>query len=121
MTKAKKPPTQVAGVEGIAPKPIELTPARPVEQDQQIDWARLCELPPFQMFAVEREPKLSRVLESRGASNHHPERFMDSEQVIAWMGEFEPDDLYQQYCDWHKAKGYWPNETPTGELKTFEA
>lgn len=111
MTKATKPPTQVAGVEGIAPKPIELTP----EQPQQIDWPRLCELPPFQMFAVECEPKLSRVLESRGASNHRPERFMDSEQVTAWMREFEPENLYQQYCDWHTDKGYWPNETPYGE------
>ena len=116
MTKAKKPPTQVAGVEGIAPNPIVLTP-----EPNNIDWARISELPPFQMFAVEREPKLSRVLESRGASNHRPERFMDSEQVIAWMREFEPENLYQQYCDWHKAKGYWTNETPDGELITFEA
>ena len=108
--KKPKPPTQVAGVEGIAPKPIVLTP-----EPNNIDWARISELPPFQMFAVEREPKLSRVLESRGESNHRPERFMDSEQAIAWMAQYEPDDLYQQYCDWHAAKGYWPNETPYGE------
>lgn len=106
-----KPPTQTLGVSGIEPNPIELTP----EQPQQIDWPRLSELPPFQMFAAECEPKLARVLIARGPSNHKPERFMDSEQAVAWMMEFEPENLYQQYCDWHKAKGYWPNETPCGQ------
>ena len=107
---AAKPPAQVAGVEGITPDPIGLTP-----EPNNIDWARLSERPPFQMFAAECEPKLARVLISRGPSNHRPERFMDSEQAIAWMAQYEPENLYQQYCEWHKAKGYWPNETPYGE------
>ena len=106
-------PTQTLGVSGIEPNPIELTP----EQPQQIDWPRLTERPPFQMFAAECEPKLARVLIARGPSNHRTERFMGSEQVTAWMSEFEPDDLYQQYCEWHKAKCFWPNETPIGELR----
>ena len=46
-----KPPTQYAGVVGIEPKPIELTPARPV-----IDWRAIAALPPFQMFAAEVAP-----------------------------------------------------------------
>ena len=37
-----KPEPIRVGVEGIAPKPIELTPARP-----RIDWARLSGLPPW--------------------------------------------------------------------------
>ena len=105
MTKATKPPTQVAGVEGIAPKPIVLTP-----ESSKIDWARIIQLPPFQMFAVERKPSLANKFEGQG---------LDS--VTAWMAQCEPDDLYQQYCDWHKDKGCWPNETPCGELIIFEA
>ncbi len=100
MATKKKPPTQVAGVEGIAPKPIVLTP-----EPSKIDWTRLIGLPPFQMFAVERSPSL--VDKFEGSS-------LDS--VHAWMTQYEPDDLYQQYCDWHAAKGYWPNETPMGEV-----
>lgn len=44
-----KPEPIRVGVEGIAPKPIELTPDRP-----RIDWAHLFGLPPFQMYAIER-------------------------------------------------------------------
>ena len=99
-TTKKKPPTQVAGVEGIAPNPIVLTP-----EPSTINWARIIQLPPFQMFAVERKPSLVDKFEANGLDRVH-----------AWMAQFEPDDLYQQYSDWHKAKGYWPNETPCGEV-----
>ena len=104
MTKATKPPTQVAGVEGIAPKPIVLTP-----EPSTINWAQIIQLPPFQMFAVERNPSLVDKFEGKGLDSVH-----------AWMAQCEPDDLYQQYCDWHKAKGYWPNETPLGQLITAD-
>ena len=100
-TTKKKPPTQTAGVSGIAPKPIELTPAQP----QQIDWRRLCELPPFQMFVVEREPKLAEQF----ANDNY-------QAVREWLVRHVMEDLSQQYCAWHAAKGYWPNETPAGEL-----
>lgn len=99
MTKATKPPTQVAGVEGIAPKPIVLTP-----EPSTINWARIIQLPPFQMFAVERKPSLVDKFEGKGLDSVH-----------AWMAQHEPDDLYKQYSDWHEDKGYWPNETPYGE------
>ncbi|QXN70901.1 hypothetical protein DARTUKUTA_48 [Bacillus phage vB_BspP_Dartukuta] len=97
MTKATKPPTQVAGVEGIAPKPIVLTP-----ESSKIDWARIIQLPPFQMFAVERARK-------------------SAADVMAWMPawarEHESEQaLFDDYCQWHKEKGYWPAETPMGEL-----
>ena len=27
-------------------------------------------------------------------------------------------DVLAEYGAWHTAKGYWPNETPLGEVKT---
>ena len=96
-----KPPTQVAGVEGIAPKPIELTPSRP-----SIDWVRLFGLPPFQMYAVEK---------SRLAADN-VEKWLPG-----WAQEHGEQDLFDDYCRWHQAKGYWPNETPLGEPSTAGA
>lgn len=116
MTKAKKPPTQVAGVKGIEPNPVTLTP-----EPSNIDWSKITELPSFQMFAVECEPKLYRALEYRRETNHRVLLFQDCELVRAWMAQYEPDDLYKQYAEWHLAKGYWPNETPCGELIISEA
>lgn len=100
MTKATKPPTQVAGVEGIAPKPIVLTP-----ESSKIDWARIIQLPPFQMFAVEICPNLAGNFDDQGLACVH-----------AWMAQYEPEELYASYCEWHKTKGYWPNESAMGEL-----
>ena len=91
-----KPEPIRVGVEGIAPKPIELTPAR-----QRIDWMRLMGLPPFQMFAAEKGANMSGSLGEwlKG--------------LILGGGEQE---LYDEYCRWHAQKGYWPGETPMGEV-----
>ena len=96
----QKPPTQIAGVVGIEPKPIELTPARPV-----IDWRAVASLPPFQMFAAERMRNTS------GKDSH--EHAWD---YVRAAGESN-DELLTRYIDWHTAKGYWPNETPLGDAK----
>ena len=92
-----KPPTQIAGVVGIEPKPIELTPNRP-----RIDWAHLLELPPFQMFAIERAGKSAADMMA---------------WMPAWAREHESEQaLFDDYCQWHAAKGYWPNEDPMGRI-----
>lgn len=93
-----KPPTQVAGVQGIAPVPI-VPPAPP----ERIDWKRLVSLPPFQMFAAEH-----------GAGPYHgqPER-----EITEWLGQADLQVVFGEYCQWHKAKGLWPNETPYGRIK----
>ena len=57
-------------------------------QPERIDWLRLEELPAFQMFLAETRQKAQRSA-----------------------------DFYDQYCQWHANKGYWPNETPMGELR----
>lgn len=99
----QKPAPQRVGVEGIAPKPIELTPASPVA----IDWREVGALPPFQMFVHELAPS-------------PPER--DSQQwaidyALRYAAQRGDDALLGEYSAWHEAKGYWPNETPFGTLK----
>ena len=47
---SEKPPAQYAGVVGIEPKPIVLTP----DPSRHVDWGAMASLPPFQMYAVER-------------------------------------------------------------------
>lgn len=101
MPKVVKPPTQIAGVIGIEAKPIVMNEA-PVDR---IDWRALAELPPFQMFAVEKAKK-------------------SPDNVMGWMAEFLNTNIqavgdeafFQEYSQWHAAKGYWPNECPLGRL-----
>lgn len=62
--------------------------ANPAAQPERIDWLRLEGLPAFQMYLDE-----TRQAAQRSA------------------------DFYDAYCRWHAAKGYWPNETPMGELR----
>ena len=95
----EKPPTQYAGVVGIEPKPIELTPARPV-----IDWRAVAALPPFQMFAAERMRNTS----GKDSMDH-------ALDYVRGMGA--APDLLQAYEAWHADKGCWPGETALGEQK----
>lgn len=94
---ATKPPTQVAGVQGIAAIPVVLTPEPP----SRINWTVVFGLPPFQMFAVERAGK-------------------SPTEVMAWMKDWahghDEQELYDQYCKWHATKGYWKGEDPMGRL-----
>lgn len=55
-----------------------------------IDWQHIAGLPPFEMFMAERHS----------------------------TGDQSPSQaLFDEYCQWHKNKGYWPNEDPMGRLK----
>lgn len=92
------------GVEGIAPTPIELTPAQPA---RPVDWRTVGALPPFQMFVHELAPC-------------PPGR--DSQQwaidyAVRYAGQRGNDVLMAEYSKWHGAKGHWPAETPLGQLK----
>lgn len=100
----EKPPTQVAGVTGIAAIPIVVGSG---DTDKQaINWNHILTLPPFQMYACEKEPTL---VEAFAKHTRH-------ERVEEWLHQHAPEELYASYCEWHKTKGYWPNETPMGEL-----
>lgn len=56
-----------------------------------INRQRIAGLPPFQMFAAEK-------------------RQLPAALVLQ-------DEAISEYITWHKAKGYWPGETPFGELE----
>lgn len=97
MTDLEKPPTQTAGVTGIdAHKPMGSDPA------PSIDWFKLVDLPAFEMFVAEQ----SGLTHGVTMSNWIKERRATLSDSV----------LYDQYATWHKAKGLWNNETPTGEL-----
>ena len=98
MSKAQKPPTQVAGVVGIAATPVTLNPQIPA----RINWQKVFALPCYQMFAVERSARPAGTV---------------TEWVEEWSVQHGDEaEVLAEYCDWHAAKGYWPNETPFGEL-----
>lgn len=99
--RAKKPPTQTAGVSGIdAHGGMGATPIEPTKPS--IDWYRLGSLPAFEMFASEQSGQSS---------------FTEIHNWVLNRREALGDDkLYELYAKWHKAKGYWPDETPMGEV-----
>ncbi len=94
-----KPPTQVAGVTGIAAEKIEMNEA----PANAIPWPFIASLPPFQMFAAERMRNTS----GKDSAEH-------STDFIKAMGAGQ--DLFDGYVQWHAAKGYWPGETPMGGI-----
>ena len=96
-----KPPTQVAGVSGIAATPVTM------HQDAQgiaVDWRAIVALPPFQMFAAER------MRNTRWKDSEEHAR----EYVRAQGGGA---DLFQAYSLWHEASGYWPGEDAFGRQR----
>lgn len=64
---------------------FETKQSQPTDNPSAIDWPLLESLPPFQMFLAEKRVKSQRT-----------------------------QDFYEDYCRWHKAKGYWLNEDAHG-------
>ncbi len=95
----QKPPPIVLNVAGIEAKAITLTP----DPEAAIDWQKLVSLPPFQMFASEkmRQPGGEDALQA----------------AMGYARSNDGEALFEEYVDWHAAQGYWPNETPMGEVK----
>ena len=96
-----KPPPQVLGVAGIAEQPI-------VIHDPKINWAMVAALPPFQMFLAERD-----------GPNQTGKNSQEWATGVAMRLAAAVNDqaLFDEYAAWHGAKGYWPNETPLGQVK----
>ena len=96
-----KPPPQVLGVAGIAEQPI-------VIHDAKINWAMVAALPPFQMFLAERD-----------GPNQTGKNSQEWATGVAMRLAAAVNDqaLFDEYAAWHAAKGYWPNETPLGQVK----
>ena len=96
-----KPPPQVLGVSGIAEQPI-------VIHDAKINWALVAALPPFQMFLAERDGPNQTGKNSQEWATGVAMRLASS------VGD---ETLFHAYSAWHEAKGYWPGETPLGQVK----
>ena len=96
-----KPPPQTLGVSGIAETPIVL-------DQPKINWAMVAALPPFQMFLTERD-----------GSNQTGQNSQQWATGVAMRLAAAVNDqaLFDEYAAWHQAKGYWPNETPLGQVK----
>lgn len=99
--RAKKPPTQTAGVTGIdGHGGMGEAPIEPAPFQQYIDWQKLTSLPAFEMFVLEE-------------SGQHVGPSAN-EWVSARRSSMGDDKLYDLYAKWHKQKGLWLNETPHG-------
>ena len=96
-----KPPPQVLGVSGIAEQPI-------VIHDAKINWAMVAALPPFQMFLAERDGP------NQTGKNSQEWATGVAMRLAASVGD---EALFGDYAAWHEAKGYWPGETPMGQVK----
>src|SRR5690606_2451581 len=90
--------------EGIEAKPITMNEPEPVPV---VDWRKMASLPPFQMFVHEKRPCPPEA-DSERWTYEFAQRYIDELGAVA---------LLEKYIEWHHAKGYWPDETPFGELR----
>lgn len=103
ITKKSKPPTQMAGVTGIdAHGSMGAAPIAP-QQEQQINFNVLVNLPAFEMFVFEESGQSVGTSASEWIANRR-----------STMGDSK---LYELYAIWHEQKGLWVNENPMGQLK----
>lgn len=91
----EKPPTQMLGVGGFNAAGA---------MGDNIDWARLVKLPPFQMFAEEREKNPLGIPSDKFAY----------ERAIAAINTNGAAAFFAAYEKWHSEKGLWPHENAYG-------
>lgn len=104
---SKPEPIRVAA-EGIEAKPVTMNEPQP----KQINWRRVAQLPPFQMFATENAANRN----AANRSDKDAETFA-FEFAVHQANKHGDEAAFEVYAAWHEQKGYWPNETPMGELK----
>lgn len=100
-----KPKPQELGVSGIEATPITMN--EPQELDVEAVLHGLSAHPPFQMFIHERH-------KNDGTDDSQQFAYDKAKETVFMQGI---DTLLEAYEQWHTEKGYWPNETPAGELK----
>lgn len=97
----QKPPTQGVGVSGFK---ADLY----ASDEPKIQWDTLMGLPKFQMYTFEV---------TKGS-------YGSIGNIMEWIVAYTQDQIcidgeqgfFNKYEQWHKAKGYWRNETVYGEL-----
>lgn len=97
-TSHRKPPTQVAGVQGF-----DAFAGEPDKQLSRIELLRLIALPPFQMFMMETHQR-------------DPQWVVNPRNYFTAYSLNGLNDLAREYIEWHAAKGLWPRENAWGEL-----
>lgn len=95
MDSPAKPPPIVVGVQGFDAHR---------RGGDGADWARLCRLPPFQLF-----------VESLLPGQDLPSDQQALLVVKSARASGEDGQLLDAYIAWHAASGKWPNETPFGD------
>jgi hypothetical protein len=100
---SQKPPPIKVSAQGIEAKPVTMNEPVPVID---VDWRKVASLPSFQMFLAEKRPCPPEADSERWAF----------EFISNFIREIGEEALLQRYVAWHGAKGYWPNETPLGEV-----
>lgn len=105
VSKDIKPAPQTVSVDGFNALMAKYDINR-IPKKSKINWARLLTLPSYHMFLIETgsEPQTGSIEKWALAATNDK------------LTNKKEKEFYQEYCDWHKAKGYWPNETPMGEL-----
>ena len=100
---AVKPPAQTVGVQGIEETPLTMGSGA----DMRVNWQAVAALPVFQMWVQE-------VVPQPGGRDPHQWAQDYAVRCAAQRGDMA---VLEEYCTWHQQKGYWPNETPFGQLK----
>jgi len=100
---SQKPPPIKVSAEGIEAKPVTMNDPQP----KQVNWRRVAQLPPFQMFAQES---------ASNRSDKDAETFA-FEFAVHQANKHGDEAAFEVYAAWHEKKGCWPNETPMGEPK----
>lgn len=108
---AAKPPAQTLGVGGIQEVPIVMH--QPVNPGS-IALIQLVKLPPFQMFAIEKQYASAEGIDTACLPDPNAALPVINELLRRAGGDAEA--LISEYILWHEAKGYWPEETPLGKL-----
>ena len=105
--KRPKPPPTVLGVAGF----VALETKSGLEEmrekaSKEAFFNALSEHPPFQMFIGE------------GRHQWKGPQIQWKHEFLQWAtaNDADAESLFNEYCQWHVAKGYWPNETPLGRL-----
>lgn len=100
--RAKKPPTQTAGVSGIDAHGGMGEVVEPADFEQHIDWRKLTSLPAFEMFVREQ--------------SGHDVGSLAGEWINSRRDALGDSVFYDKYAEWHKNKGLWLNESPIGNI-----
>lgn len=75
-----------------------------------INWGYMLNFPPFQMY----------LAETYSGHIDSPDWYLEKLSKAIGENNNSEDLVFKKYANWHKDKGLWKNETPTGEIVNHE-